>query len=120
MPSPLNGFTDPSASPAVSHVGPTEGLTEKPVGSFPPVGAPQEVSREIPQRFGAVSQNASMRCEVLMSFHPENVDRRPTPTFTVPSPTGKIHAYPGSALPYRSRMSRWDSIQGSSWSGLRK
>ena len=34
------------------------------------MGAPHEVSGEMPQRFGAVSQNASMRWEVLMSFQP--------------------------------------------------
>ena len=91
MPSPLNGFTDPSASPAVSQLGPTLGFTENPVGSLPPVGAPHSESAERPQRAGAVSQNASMRCEVFTSFQPEKVESNPTPTFTVPSPTGKIH-----------------------------
>jgi hypothetical protein len=38
--------------------------------------------------------------------------------FTVPSPTGKIHPYPGSGLPLRSFTSRADSIHGSSWRGL--
>ena len=91
MPSPLNGLTDPAASPTTTQVGPTFGPTEPPVGSLPPVGGPHDVSGEIPHRSGAVSQNASMRWEVLTSFQPENVDSRPTPTFTVPSPTGKIH-----------------------------
>ena len=52
MPSPLNGFTDPSASPAVSQLGPTLGFTENPVGSLPPVGAPHSESAEMPQRVG--------------------------------------------------------------------
>src|SRR5262249_28623953 len=91
MPSPLNGFTDPAASPTTTHVGPMFGRTEPPVGSFPPVGAPHDVSGEMPQRFGAVATNASMSVDVLTSFHPANVESSPTPTFTVPSPTGKIH-----------------------------
>ena len=68
----------------------------------------------------AVAQNASIRCEVLMSFQPLKVERSPTPTLIVPSPTGKIHPYPGKWFPALSRMSRWLSIQGSSWSGLVK
>ena len=90
MPSPLNGFTDPAASPTTSHVGPMFGATEPPVGSFPPVGAPHDVSGEMPQRAGAVATNASISTLVLIDFQPENVDSSPTPTFTVPSPTGKI------------------------------
>ena len=93
-------------------------MTDPPVGSFPPVGAPHDVSGEMPQRVGAVATNASISVEVLTSFHPENVDSRPTPTFTVPSPTGKIQPYPGRWLPSRSRRSRWLSIHGSSWYGL--
>ena len=120
MPSPLNGFTDPAASPTTSHVGPMLGVTEPPVGSLPPVGAPHDVSGEMPQRAGAVSTNASISMLVLIDFHPANVDSRPTPTFTVPSPTGKIQPYPGRWLPSRSRRSRWLSIHGSSWYGLVK
>ena len=74
----------------------------------------------MPQRAGAVSTNAFISTLVLIDFHPENVDNRPTPTFTVPSPTGKIHPYPGRWLPSRSRRSRWLSIHGSSWYGLVK
>ena len=44
----------------------------------------------MPHRAGAVAMNASISCDVLMDFHPENVESSPTPTFTVPSPTGKI------------------------------
>src|SRR5581483_10029161 len=108
MPSPLNGFTEPAASPTTTQVGPTLGTTEPPVGSFPPVGGPQAVAGEIPQRSGAVSQKASIRCDVLTCFQPAKVERSPTPTFTVPSPTGKIHPYPGRWLPERSRRSRCD------------
>ena len=120
MPSPLNGFTNPAASPATTNVGPTRGVTDPPVGRRPPVGAPVAVSGERPQRAGAVSQNASIRCDVLTFFQPWKVESRPTPTLTVPSPTGNIHPYPGKWLPSRSRMSRWLSIHGSSWSGLVK
>ena len=60
------------------------------MGSLPPVGAPHDVSGEMPQRAGAVATNASISVLVLISFHPANVDSSPTPTFTVPSPTGKI------------------------------
>src|SRR6188472_2724111 len=120
MPSPLNGLTDPAASPTTRYVGPTRGSTEPPVGRRPPVGGPVAVSGEIPHRSGAVAQNASIRCEVLMSFQPRKVERRPTPTLIVPSPTGKIHPYPGKWFPALSRMSRWLSIHGSSWYGLVK
>ena len=77
MPSPLNGFTEPAASPTTSQVGPTFGFTEPPVGSLPPVGGPHEVSGEMPHRAGAVSTNASINVLVLTSFQPENVDSRP-------------------------------------------
>ena len=55
------------------------------------MGAQVAVSGEIPHRAGAVAQNASIRWEVLTFFQPVNVESRPTPTLTVPSPTGKIH-----------------------------
>ena len=32
-----------------------------------------------------------MRWEVFTDFHRLNVESRPTPTFTRPSPSGKIH-----------------------------
>ena len=96
------------------------GVTEPPVGSFPPVGGPQDVSGEMPQRAGAVAMKASINLVVLTVLNPVKVSRRPTPTFTVPSPTGKIHPYPGKWFPSRSRRSRWLSIQGSSWYGLVK
>ena len=66
----------------------TLGADEPPVGSIPPVGAPHDVSGEMSQRAGAVATNASIKELVLISFHPANVDSSPTPTFTVPSPTG--------------------------------
>ena len=52
MPSPLNGFTEPAASPTTSQVGPTLGADDPPVGSIPPVGAPHDVSGEMSQRGG--------------------------------------------------------------------
>ena len=52
------------------------------------MGAPHDVSGEMSQRAGAVATNASISELVLIYFHPANVDSRPTPTFTVPSPTG--------------------------------
>ena len=58
------------------------------MGSIPPVGAPHDVSGEIPQRAGAVATKASISELVLIDFQPANVDSNPTPTFTVPSPTG--------------------------------
>src|ERR1700712_4747567 len=98
MPSPLNGLIDPPASPTTRYVGPAWGPTEPPVGSRPPVGGPHDVSGEIPHLAGAVATNASMRWDVLTSFHPWKVESSPTPTFTVPSPPGKIHPYPGRRL----------------------
>ena len=108
MPSPLNGFTEPAASPTTNQVGPMFGVTEPPVGSFPPVGGPHDDSGEMPQRAGAVSTNASMSVLVLIDFHPVNVDSSPTPTFTVPSPTGKIQPYPGGGC-RRGRAGRGGS-----------
>jgi hypothetical protein len=67
-----------------------------------------------------VATNASISLEVLTALKPVNVSSSPAPTFTVPSPTGKIHAYPGMWFPSGSRRSRWDSIHGSSWNGLVK
>ena len=90
------------------------------MGSFPPVGGPQDVSGEMPQRAGAVATKASINLVVFTVLNPVKVSRRPTPTLIVPSPTGKIHPYPGMKFPSRSRRSRWLSIQGSSWYGLVK
>src|SRR5262249_24835789 len=120
MPSPLNGLIAPPASPTTAQVGPVAGRTEPAVGSLPPVGGPHDVSGPMPQRGGAVAVKASMRSLVFTDFQPAKVDSSPTPTFTVPSPTGKTHPYPGRWLPSRSRRSRWLSIHGSSWYGLRK
>src|SRR4029078_5072781 len=107
-----------AACQGTSVLGRTLGTPEPPVGSLPPVGGPHDVSGEMPHRAGAVSTNASINVLVLMSFHPVSVDSRTTPTFTVPSPTGKIQPYPGRWLPARSRRSRWLSIHGSSGYGL--
>ena len=90
MPSPLNGLMAPEASPATSQVGPAEGCTEPPIGSRPPVAGPTAVSGRSSQLGGAMATKASIRCEVLTDFHPLKVDSSPTPTLTVPSPTGKI------------------------------
>jgi 2-polyprenyl-6-methoxyphenol hydroxylase-like FAD-dependent oxidoreductase len=91
MPSPLTGLMAPAASPATIQVGPTLGSTDPPVGRRPPVAGPHEVSGEISQRAGAVATNASINLVVLTALNPVNVSSRPAPTFTVPSPTGKIH-----------------------------
>src|SRR6266511_1148717 len=115
MPSPLNGLMAPPSSAMTSQVGPVLGVTDPPVGSLPPVGGPQAVSGEMPQRDGAVATNASISLLVFTDFQPWKVERRPTPTLTVPSPTGNTQPYPGRWLPSRSRRSRWLSIQGSSW-----
>src|SRR4051794_33451141 len=120
MPSPLNGLIVAPASPTTSHVGPERGPTDSPIGSRPPVGGPHAVSGRMSHDLGAQSTNASMSFVVLTFFHWFDVDSSPTPTFTRPSPTGKIHPYPGSTLPAGSRMSRCDSIHGSSCRGERK
>ena len=91
MPSPLNGFTEPAASPTTSQVGPMFGRDRSAGRQLPAGGRRRTTSPgEMPQRAGAVSTNASISVLVLIDFHPENVDSSPTPTFTVPSPTGKI------------------------------
>src|SRR4051794_32522031 len=118
MPSPLNGFTVPAASPTTSQVGPALGPTEPPIGSRPLVGLPHTSAGDSSQYAGAVATYSSSRCVVFTLLKSRNVDRRPTPMFTVPSPTGKIQPYPGSGLPLRSFTSSADSIHGSSWSGL--
>ena len=118
MPSPLNGLIVPAASPMITHVGPTLGDTEPPIGNRPPTGGPHDVAGEIPQYAGAVAANSSIRCDVLTLRKSRNVDSNPMPTLTVPSPTGKIQPYPGSELPWRSRQSSALSIHGSSCIGL--
>ena len=60
------------------------------MGSRPPVGSPTLVSSDSPQYSGAVAAHSVIRCEVLTDFQSRNVDSKPMPTFTVPSPTGKI------------------------------
>src|SRR3954447_16252234 len=107
MPSPLKGLTEPAASPPTTHVGPTLGRTEPPVGSLPPLGGPQDVSGEMPHLAGAVAAKASISLVVLTALKPVKVSSSPAPTLIVPSPTGKIHPYPGIWLPSRSRRSRW-------------
>ncbi len=90
MPSPLNGLIDPAASPTITWLGPTLGPTDPAIGRRPPVGGPQEPSGRRPQRAGAVAAHSSIRWDVLTSFQPLYVESSPMPTFTVPSPTGKI------------------------------
>src|SRR5436305_12682265 len=106
MPSPLNGLIAPPAAPVTRKLGPTRGPTDRPIGRRPPVGGPQEVSGEMPHESGAQARKSSMSLDVLTAFHWLNVDSNPTPTFTRPSPTGKIQPYPGSMLPALSRTSR--------------
>src|SRR6266508_3218342 len=108
MPSPLNGLIAPPASPVTRKLGPTRGPTERPIGSRPPVGGPHDVSGERPQDAGAHATKSSMSLDVFTAFHWLNVESSPTPTFTRPSPTGKIHPYPGRTLPALSRTSSWD------------
>src|SRR5437016_1244323 len=98
----------------------TEQVGHDPQHPFHERAGVHDVSGRMSQRAGAVATNASMRRLVFTDFHPANVDSSPTPTFTVPSPTGNTHPYPGRWLPSRSRRSRWLSIQGSSWYGLSK
>src|SRR3954447_7747884 len=117
MPSPLNGLMAPPASPTTNHVGPTRGPTDRPIGNRPPTGTLHAVSGRMSHDLGAQSTKASINFVVLTAFHWLNVESRPMPTFTRPSPTGKIHPYPGSTLPALSRMSRWLSIHGSSCRG---
>src|SRR3954469_1028753 len=99
MPSPLNGLMAPDASPTTRNVGPDFGPTEPAIGRRPPVGSPSLVAPDRPQYSGAVWAHSSMRCDVLTVFQSRNVDSSPMPTFTVPSPTGKIQPYPGSDAP---------------------
>src|SRR5205085_7604678 len=117
MPSPLKGLIAPPASPVMRNVGPTRGPTDRPIGRRPPVGGPHEVSGAMPHDAGAHATKSSISLEVLTAFHWLKVESSPTPTFTRPSPTGKIQPYPGRTLPALSRTSRCDSIQGSSWRG---
>ena len=70
--------------------GPECGPTAMPIGSLPPVAGPHAVSGESSQLFGAHSTNVSISFVVLTPFHRLSVESRPTPTFTRPSPSGKI------------------------------
>ena len=120
MPSPLKGLIEPAASPITIHVGPDLGLIEPAIGNRPPVASPSMASGSIAQCAGAVAAHSRIRCDVLISRQPRNVDSSPMPTLMVPSPQGKIQPYPGMASPLRSRTSRADSIHGSAWRGLSK
>jgi hypothetical protein len=93
-------------------------VTDPPIGSRPPVGGPVDPSGLISQYAGAVAANSFIKCDVLTFFQSRNVDNNPMPTLMVPSPTGKIHPYPGNEFPLRSRTSSADSIQGSACKGL--
>ena len=90
MPSPLNGLTVPAASPTTSHVGPAFGPTDPPIGRRPLVGLPHPFDGDSSQYGGAVATYSCSRWVVLTLLKSRNVESRPTPTFTVPSPTGKI------------------------------
>ncbi len=92
MPSPLNGLMAPMASPVPSQVGPHMGPTASPMGRRPPVGGPHDVPGEMPHAaHWGESTKASISLVVFTSFHWLKVDSKPIPTFTRPSPTGKIH-----------------------------
>ena len=60
------------------------------IPSIYPMVPGHEIVGRISQVGGAMATKASMRWEVLTDFQPLKVDRSPTPTLTVPSPTGKI------------------------------
>ena len=66
MPSPLNGLTDPAASPTTSQPGPALGPTEPAMGSRPPVGRPPWLPGASPQWSGAVATYSSSRWLVLI------------------------------------------------------
>src|SRR5580698_11504730 len=104
MPSPLNGLTVPAASPMTSTLGPMRGRTDRPMGSFPPVGGPHSVDVDSSHDFGAQSMKASMSWVVLAPFQRPSTDSRPTPAFTRPSPMGNTQPYPGTTAPEASRM----------------
>ena len=70
--SPLNGLIAPAASPTRTQLLPTSGPMEKDIGSFPPRGSVICESSVRPQWSGAEATIASMRLEVLTSFHRRN------------------------------------------------
>src|ERR1039458_7053972 len=111
MPSPLKGLISPPASPTTRVWAPGRAPRPTPIGRRPPVGGPHEVWGESPHDLDAWSTNASIRREVLRPFHRRSVDKRPTPAFTRPSPSGKIQPYPGTMSPLVSRMSEYDSFE---------
>src|SRR5579862_1956521 len=106
MPSPLKGLMDPAASPTTTTLGPVRGPTPSPMGSFPPVGVPHDVSGESPHDGGAKPTKVSINSVVLVPFQRPVTVSRPTPTLTRPSPMGKIQPYPGTTAPASLRMSR--------------
>src|ERR1700678_4108740 len=118
MPSPLNGFPVPAASPIVSVLGPLRGPSASPIGRRPPVGGPQQVSSLRPQASPTWATKYSWSLVVLTPFQLPPVESSPTPTLTRPSPRGKTQPYPGTTSPLVSRMSRCESIHGSSCRSL--
>src|SRR5579862_2488028 len=105
MPSPLNGLIEPAASPMASTLGPIRGRTDRPMGSFPPVGGPHSVVSDRPHDAGAHSRKAFMSWVVLAPFQRPSTERMPTPAFTRPSPMGNTQPYPGTTDPDASLMS---------------
>ena len=88
MPSPLNGFTAPAASPTSNMPGTACGERLKLIGSGPDSRRPSAVSSEIPNEGGSIEANALNRRWAETSLKFLNVFRRPAPRLIVPPATG--------------------------------
>ena len=91
MPSPFQGLMAAAASPITTQFGPASGEREKDICRAPPTGSVILLSSESPQYPGAAFTQSAIILVVLACFHRLNVERRPTPTLTVPSPRGNTH-----------------------------
>ena len=88
MPSPLNGFTAPAASPISSMPGTTWGTRFRLIGSGPDSTRPSAVSSEISHSGGSIVENAlNSRCAEIC-LKSLNVLSRPAPRLICPPATG--------------------------------
>jgi len=90
-PLPVEGVGwPPRRPPPPARSAPPRGVPSRPWGAGRRWAVPTAVSGRISQVGGAMATKASIKWDVCTDFQPWKVDRSPTPTLTVPSPTGKI------------------------------
>jgi len=111
MPSPLNGFTMPAASPTSSIPGTACGVRFTLIGSGPDRTRPSAEDSSMPHDPGSIEAKASNNRWAETSLKPLNVFSSPAPRLIRPPATGNSHPYPGSSRSPSHRSSH-DSNHG--------